>query len=414
MSQITNNEHWSILLSNNVDKRIIIEQLLSKKAPEKLTHYNQLNGVLFSDISIAKFIDQEYKYDKDWLKSNRKLRTFSSGERKKLFLEYCFHQKPDYIILDNPFDHLDNNSRIELIKILKEISGSIRLIQLTNRKKDILPFILNKAELDEKSFCLKEIDLTDKVESLLSTIPKSLQTNEHGSEILVKFNKVSVNYDDNPIVKDISWTIKQNEFWQLIGPNGSGKSTLISLITGDNPKAYGQEIYLFGRKKGSGESIWSIKKQLGYFSTNMTELFSRNQTLEHMILSGFFDSIGLYDQPTNLQKQLVYQWLEIIGLIHLKDMPFNNITIGQQRAVLIIRAIIKQPPLLLLDEPTEGLDDNNVALIVNLINILVYETKITILFVSHRIEPKLSPTSIFELIPYKNGSIGKVKKFNYN
>ena len=181
------------------------------------------------------------------------------------------------------------------------------------------------------------------------------------------------------------------------------------MITGENPKGFGQELYLFGRKKGSGESVWDIKKNIGFFSTSMTQLFKRNQTMEQMILSGFFDSIGLYTQPTQLHINIVDQWLSVIHISHLKNKSFNKLSLGLQRVALIIRAVLKHPPLIILDEPLEGLDDTNTALVIDLINILIQETNMTIIYVSHRIEPSLQPTSIFELIPTDKGSIGKIK-----
>ncbi|MNQ62056.1 putative ABC transporter ATP-binding protein YlmA [compost metagenome] len=220
---------------------------------------------------------------------------------------------------------------------------------------------------------------------------------------------VSVSYDDRKILDNISWTIKQGEFWQLIGPNGSGKSTILSLITGDNPKGFGQDLYLFGRKKGTGESVWDIKKQIGIFTTSMTDLFQKGHTLEEMILSGFFDSIGLYIEPTTHQKQIVSQWLEVIEMTHLRKKRFIDLSIGQQRVGLIVRAVLKHPPLLILDEPVEGLDDENVDMVIQLINTIKQETNVSILYVSHRIESGLAPTSVFELLPAATGSIGKIK-----
>jgi molybdate transport system ATP-binding protein len=128
-----------------------------------------------------------------------------------------------------------------------------------------------------------------------------------------------------------------------------------------------------------------------------------------MILSGFFDSIGLYSQPTNLQKQIADQWLSAIQISHLRNKNFNQLSLGLQRVALIVRAVIKHPPLIILDEPLEGLDDNNSALVIDLINILLQETNMTIIYVSHRIEPKLKPTSIFELTPSETGSVGRIK-----
>jgi molybdate transport system ATP-binding protein len=407
------NTHWDILLSNQVNKKDFIQTLISGEAKGELTAFNELKGMLFSDIAIEKFIEKENQYDtvEAAPESNRKLRTFSSGEQKKEFLRYCINQNPDYIIFDNPFDHLDQSSRVTLLDSLEKLSASVRIIQLVNRTADLLPFIQNKAQIIDNSFVLNNINTTetDQKKAATTLIPKPLESFDYKESVLIKMNGVSVSYDERKIVDTISWTIKQGEFWQLIGPNGSGKSTLLSMITGDNPKGYGQELYLFGRKKGSGESIWEIKKQIGIFSTAMTNLFKKNHSLEQMILSGFFDSIGLYTEPTTLQKQIVAQWLDVIQMSHLKKKTFHQLSIGQQRVAMIVRAVLKHPPLVILDEPVEGLDDENVALVIQLINVLMQETKMTIIYVSHRIEPMLAPTSIFELIPTATGSIGKIK-----
>lgn len=405
--------HWDILLSNQVDKNTFIETLLSGEGTGDLAPFKTLKGILFSDIAIQKFIEKENQYDtiEAAAESNRKLRTFSSGEQKKEFLRYCLNKNPDYIIFDNPFDHLDQASREALANSLEKFSSTVIIIQLVNRAADLLPFIQNKARIIDNSFTLHTINPTEINQKTKTTslIPKPLEPISYNGKILIKMHAVSVSYEERKIVDRIFWTVKQGEFWQLIGPNGSGKSTLLSMITGDNPKGYGQDLYLFGRKKGSGESIWEIKKQIGIFSTAMTELFKRNDSLEQMILSGFFDSIGLYTQPTQLQKQLVTQWLEVIQMSHLRNKTFNRLSIGQQRVALIIRAILKHPPLVILDEPVEGLDDENVALVIQLINLLKQETNMTIIYVSHRIEPSLAPTSVFELIPAETGSTGKVK-----
>lgn len=409
---MNNKLHRNILLTDTVNKNQFIENLLSGNNTGELAVYNNLKGILFSDITIQQFIEKEEQYDiceaaPEAL--NRKLRTFSAGEQKKEFLKYCLNQNPDYIILDNPFDHLDHASRKILLDSLEQLSTYLGFIQLVNRAEDMLPFIENKAQITDDSFLVKPIDtrVSNTKKTHTTSIPKPLHSFESNDNILVKMDGVSVSYNERPIVNSIFWTIKQGEFWQLVGPNGSGKSTILSMITGENPKGFGQELYLFGRKKGSGESVWDIKKNIGIFSTSMTHLFKRTQTLEQMMLSGFYDSIGLYTQPTSLQKQIAAQWFEVIGMSHLKNKSFRNLSLGQQRVILIVRAVIKQPPLLILDEPIEGLDDKNSALVIDLINLLIQDTNRTIIYVSHRIEPALKPTSIFELIPSEKGSIGK-------
>jgi molybdate transport system ATP-binding protein len=406
-------EHWGIFLSNQVDKNAFIETVLSGKSRTELSTFNTKTGILFSDIAIDNFIKKEYQYDTvgSSFDTSRKLRTFSSGERKKVFLNYCINQEPDYIIVDNPLDHLDQNSRDEITLTLQQLAQKTHLILIVNRQSDLLPFQVKKAHIKDNSFVLNEINSIRKEQKIFkaNSIPAPIINIIFEEEILIQMNNLSVTYHEKPILKNIDWTIKKGDFWHLLGPNGSGKSTLLSLITGDNTKGYGQDLYLFGIKKGSGENIWDIKKNIGYFSTAMTDLFQKNDSLEQMILSGFFDSIGLYSQPSILQKNIVSHWLKLIHLSPLKNKPFKTLSIGQQRLALIVRAVLKHPPLLILDEAVEGLDDENVALVAQLITLLSQETNMAILYVSHRIEPNIIPKRIYELTPDTTGSTGKIR-----
>jgi molybdate transport system ATP-binding protein len=193
-----------------------------------------------------------------------------------------------------------------------------------------------------------------------------------------------------------------------MGPNGSGKSTLLSLITGDNPKGFGQNLFLFGRKKGSGESVWDIKQYIGYFNPIIIQHFSRLDSIEYMIVSGCLDSVGLYVKPTEMQLRVAHEWLNFLGLMALKNKPIQFLAPAQQRMVLIARAMVKHPPLLILDEPTSGLDDAGAALVIGMIQQIVAETKTAVLFVSHQKESGFEPENIFELIPGNEGSTGIV------
>jgi molybdate transport system ATP-binding protein len=205
-----------------------------------------------------------------------------------------------------------------------------------------------------------------------------------------------VAYYGKLIVHDINWQIRAGEFWQLKGPNGSGKTTLISLITGDNPHAYGQDLWLFGRKKGSGESIWDIKSRIGYFTPQLLQQFSRQTKIDEMIISGLYDSIGLYTRPTDNDKHLARQWLGLLGIEH-KSNNFHELSPGMQRLVMVARALIKQPDLLILDEPSTELDDHNVQIFVGLVNAIAKATNTAIIYVSHNNEPGLKPQKTLEL-----------------
>lgn len=405
-------DHFGIVLNNNVNKKDLVKKILTGNAPGQLNLFNKQSGLLFSDLAIADFIDEEHKHHSIEItkEENRQLQTFSSGERRKAFLKYCIAQNPDYIIFDNPFDHLDQLSRAELSERLVELSNHISIIQLEYQTEKILPFIVDMGYVEDNSFVISKVQRVVKDVNTISKskIPSYLFSIKEGYNNIIEFGKVSVSYGDKPIIRDITWEIKKGEFWQLIGPNGSGKSTILSLITGDNPKAYGQNITIFGNKKGGGESIWDTKKKIGQFSTNLTELFKRNHTVEQMILSGFFDSIGLYKLPSDLQRRKVEQWLKLIDMSHLKTTYFNRLSIGQQRLILIVRALVKQPPLLILDEPIEGLDAENTNLVTQLVNTLIERTEITIIYVSHTVETSLNPTNIYQLTPTDTGSTGKV------
>lgn len=404
--------HLGVILSNAVDKNLFIESILCHESQGYLKRFNGQKGVLFSDLAIEKLIEKEDRHHTiEILRSeNRQLKTFSSGERRKMLLDYCLDQHPDFIVFDNPFDHLDYQSREALTLQMHELSPQMSIIQLAHCEESLLSFINHKIYLYDNSLKIHNAPATisKPVNATLVGFPSALLRFDRAFNIIVEFNEVNVTYEDQPIVKDITWQVKQGEFWQLIGPNGSGKSTLLSLITGENPKAYGQNIIIFDRQKGSGESIWDIKRKIGHFSTNVTELFKRHQTVEQMILSGFFDSVGLYRKPSGLQLKTLVQWLEVIGMLHLRNYTFNKLSTGQQRLILIVRALIKQPPLLILDEPFEGLDQENAQLVAQLLNTLIETTEITLIYVSHTIENTLVPSHIFELIPTAEGSMGKV------
>ena len=191
------------------------------------------------------------------------------------------------------------------------------------------------------------------------------------------------------------------EHWQIVGPNGAGKSTLLSLITGDHPQGYSNDLTLFGRRRGSGETIWDIKKHIGYVSSSLHLDYRVSTTVRNVILSGYFDSIGIYQAVSDKQHKLAQQWLDILGRdSRVADAPFHSLSWGQQRLALIVRALVKHPTLLILDEPLQGLDPLNRQLIRRFVDILIAEGETQLLFVSHHAEDAPSCiTHRLEFIP---------------
>jgi molybdate transport system ATP-binding protein len=409
---MTTKEHIAIHINGDTNKDIIIQQIRNGKLLNNIISLDTLTGELYSVLRLQELMDEEIRHEHIEIATRSSLAALSEGEKKKALLQYIIDKSPAYIIVDNLLDSLDKESQAAIQKTLHDLSMHTFIIQVVNRKKDILPFIKNLFSIENDQLVKQEdIDAyINKIEvfTLTGNIPEAIHFYDlQEGEPLIKFNHVNVSYDDKPIVKDINWTIMPGEFWQLVGPNGSGKTTLLSMITGDNPKAYGQDITLFGIKKGSGETVWDIKEKIGYFTTAMVHLFSGQDSIENMIISGFVDSVGLYTIPSDQQIQLAHQWLSLMGLYNVRRRSFRYFSLGHQRLILIIRAMVKHPPLLILDEPTSGVDDYHASMIIAFINKIAAESKTSILYVSHRTEAGLHPRHVFELLPGEDGSEGK-------
>ncbi|MCM4151438.1 ABC transporter [Arenibacter sp. N53] len=407
--------HWAVFINNNSHKDKFIKNLLEGPLPGGFEGLQDLEGALFSKITLNQFIDEEERHDIRIINENARqsLKTMSSGEQKKALLKYILHLKPDFIVLDNPFDNLDKDSQKDLKTSLDLISKSTFIVQLISRRVDLLPFITHRMILDKSTIkSLSNGLMEDKKaatslnSSFSGRIPIPITPTDYKESILIDCKNIKVAYGDKKILNNINWTIKKGEFWQLIGQNGSGKSTLLSMITGDNHKGYGQELYLFGQQKGTGESVWEIKKRIGYYTPSMTDKFSGLHSALNMVISGLNDSVGLYLMATENQRALAKEWLIILDMWHLKDVYFADLSTGQQRMIMTARAMIKHPPLLILDEPTAGLDDNSAMLFISLVNKIAKESKTAIVFVSHRKEPGLEPQYIYELKMSPKGSIG--------
>ncbi|WP_136464849.1 ATP-binding cassette domain-containing protein [Flagellimonas onchidii] len=410
--------NYAILIDNNSKVQALIFNLLKGVAIQGFEHLKNKNGLLFSRSEIHRFMDEEERHDAKIITTATKqsLKSMSSGEQKKALLSYLLEQKPGFLILVNPYDNLDIDTQVYLKEKLTNISESISLVQVVSRINDILPVTHTFYRLEKESLLSypnaesfwkanskKTIHFTEAIPPPIEPIIVK------GSE-LVSFKNVSVSFDGRQVLDKINWTIKKGEFWQLIGPNGSGKTTLLSMITGDSHKGYGQDLTLFGQKKGSGESVWDLKEKIGYFTPAMTDKFNGYHTLENMVISGIYDSIGLYKRASDQAKRLANSWVKLLHLEHKRNKQFLDLTTGEKRLVMTARAMIKHPALLILDEPTAGLDDENAALFVSLVNKIAQESSTTIVFVSHRKENGLEPQFDYNLNIGTNGSTGEASK----
>jgi molybdate transport system ATP-binding protein len=320
-----------------------------------------------------------------WDRKDAPLIQLSSGEHKKLQLTKALMLIPQLLILDNPYTGLDVQSRANLNELLGQAcQKGMQLILISNDGEE-LPFINRYATLEEGKIIgsaepfertLVEETSTKPLPSFLSKAPLK-EVNE-----LVRLHSVHISYGDKKVLQDVSWTVNKGDKWLLSGHNGSGKSTLLSLLTGDNPQAYAQEMYLFGKRRGTGESIWDIKKQIGFISPELQWYFEPASTLFQTIASGFFDTSGLFRSIGKDQAEKVKELLYFFDLEDEADTILTQLPIGKQRIGLLARAIIKNPPLLILDEPCQGLDDEQTDLLNNLVDQLC-STDRTLIYVGH-------------------------------
>lgn len=334
---------------------------------------------------------------------DRRFKYLSTGETRKVLLCQALMKQPDLLILDEPFDGLDVASRASLTETLASLQQpDVALVLVLNRFDDIPDFIQQVGVLAECT--LTHVGARDAIlaEALVAQLAHSEQLEgmalpepdapdqlpqlaEDAPRVILRNGVVS--YNDKAVINGLSWQVNAGEHWQIVGPNGAGKSTLLSLVTGDHPQGYSNDLTLFGIRRGSGETIWDIKQHIGYVSSSLHLDYRVSVNVRTVILSGFFDSIGLYQAVSERQKALARQWLALLGMDNaLADAPFHSLSWGQQRLVLIARALVKHPALLILDEPLQGLDPINRQLVRRFVDILIGEGRTQLLFVSHHAE----------------------------
>ena len=345
---------------------------------------------------IAKF-ELEYLLD-------RAFRKLSTGESRKVMLIRALACNAELLILDEPFDGLDSATHAMLQAYLAELVEHTPMVIVLNRFDEIPDFITHIAYMEQgelrhqvqRSDAKAYADLYQllHLKTTHLQVPKADTDTKIPSldpqQPLVKLSNICVKYPDLMLIQGLNWTIEANQHWQLSGPNGSGKTALLSLITGDHPQCYTNDIFVFGYHRGNGESIWQIKQFIGYVSTALQWEYRVGTSLRNVIISGFYDSIGLYSKCTDRQKHIADQWLALLGMQGRGDQPFNKLSYGDQRLLLIARAMVKHPPLLILDEPCLGLDDINRQLVLALIEKICGAKETSVIYVNHHAQDRIS------------------------
>ncbi len=321
----------------------------------------------------------------------------SSGELRKFQITKALLSNPQILILEDPFIGLDAKTRLQLSELLELLTTTtpLQLVLVLSKSGDLPHYITHVVEvkqgkchakvtanqytasLSDASTNALSPDFKQRILSLPSTAPES------DSREIIHLNNISIRYGEHTILKDLTWSMQLGEQWALSGENGAGKSTLLSVICADIPQSYACDIRLFGRKRGTGESIWDIKRHIGYVSPEMHRAYCTSAPCIDIVASGLHDTVGLYKKIKEEERTVCEQWMEIFGIETLRDRDFTRISSGEQRLVLLARAFVKDPALLILDEPLHGLDTQNRQMALEIIETFCSRPNKSLIFVSH-------------------------------
>ncbi|MDB4408553.1 ATP-binding cassette domain-containing protein [Akkermansiaceae bacterium] len=346
--------------------------------------------------------------------ADRGFRLLSTGERRRLMLARALVQSPKVLILDEPFDGLDQEFRIHLRDLLKSLAEKVTLVIVANRLSELEGLVSHLAFVERGKLLLsgprEEVEGNPIFKQLMEfddetvTIPERTATQFEHAGPFVSMKDVTVVHGGREIISSFSWKVEQGQNWKISGPNGCGKSTLVNLVTGDHPQCYSNEVTVFGLRRGQGESVWDIKRHLGIVSPALHQQYRVGSPALEVVLSGFYDSVGIYQKPQPEHLTVARQWLQVVGLAEYEKKLFRRFSYGQQRLLLIARALVKQPPLLILDEPCQGLDPLNRALVLKVIDRIAATGLTQILYITH--EPEDHLNCVTDELNFENGRWG--------
>ncbi|MGM0632395.1 MAG: ATP-binding cassette domain-containing protein [Pseudomonadota bacterium] len=325
------------------------------------------------------------------------IRSLSSGQMRRAMLAAALLRRPRLLILDEPLESIDRGSRQRITDALTRWQSADNASLVLNRRRaGLLPGMTHMALM--RGLSLVAVGTFEALQSRIDEVLPPLPPVPAGlpgpavshvpeplpvDQPLIHLQDVSVRFGNHLVLDRLSWTFHPGQHTLIEGPNGCGKSTLLALITGGSHKAYGQSVWLFGRRRGSGESVWEVKSRFGVVSNELHVQYLRGWKVIDVVVSGFFDSVGLYRDAGASEVEVAREWLRAVGLEGLNSAGYHEISFGQQRLVLLVRAMVKQPPVLVLDEPCVGLDDRYRSRILELVDRIARGGRTQLLYVSH-------------------------------
>ncbi|WP_319404734.1 ATP-binding cassette domain-containing protein [uncultured Desulfosarcina sp.] len=323
----------------------------------------------------------------------------STGEMSRVLVALELIRRPMMLILDEPFEGLDRSGRQGLMGMFDRLAASgLPIMLITHRPEEMLSTtthvltidrgrIAVAGAVDKPSFSFNtESAFACEKTNIRRTNRRSVDrqaSRSFSSEPLIDMKAVTVRYGDTIVLDRFTWSVNDGEHWAVTGPNGAGKSTILKLITGDCLQVYANRIRLFGKDRGTAQTLWEIRERLGVVSHDLASGYQKRMSALDVVCSGFFDSVGLYRHCNAEQIKTARQRLAQMDLSALSQTPFNRLSQGQRQMILIARSMVKSPKLLILDEPCAGLDPENRRTVLSLLERIGHGGTTGLIVVSH-------------------------------
>lgn len=409
--------HHHFRNKSNIPNFYYQQRFNSTEAEDAATVTEYLQGIISKNPNISWGVGEAMTLFGLAPLADKNLIKLSNGETRRLMLAAALVRNPRLLLLDHPLVGLDADTRRNFDGILRAITASGIHVVMTTTPHEVPSCITHVAVVRDEAVIEQGPRDSIRWESLAPSagappLPETFEATLHDligprSEVpaaeVVEMRKVTVRYGDNVILDGVDWRVVSGDAWALQGHNGAGKSTLLSLINGDNPQAYRNEIFLFGRRRGTGESIWDIKKKIGYVSPELHQYFPKTQTAWQVVLSGLFDTVGLFRNVSASQRETALRWLRLFGMDDAATLRLAQLSPDRQRLCLLARALIKNPELLILDEPCQGLGPNHRDLFKKLVDELHRIMDTTLIYVSHYAED--IPSCVTNYIRLERGKV---------
>ena len=314
----------------------------------------------------------------------------SSGQTRKLLLARELLGHPRLVVIDNPYAGLDPASRAMLNELLDRLVKDLGItLVLHTNAADLPGCISGRLHLGtDGHWSVSGRDTYERPSPVINAASLNRLAAQWQASLgevtreIVHCENVRVGYDGHAVIDGLDWRVTAGDRWVVHGPNGSGKSTLLSLIYADHPQAYANKVFLFGQRRGKGDSIWDIKRRIGFASPELAAHFRERLTAREVVLTGLTDTFLRPRRVSEAAAITTDTLLDYFGLKHLAGQPFPTLSSGTQRLLLLCRALVKLPPLLLLDEPFQGLDAVDVGRARALLSGAV-PARATVIFISH-------------------------------